>query len=72
MAVIVHCMGDFVFERAMCIKVLFWPPLRLKNLKKILIVIRTIAQVYKSDNNLTFTIAMVTKMTAKTRLKIEK
>ena len=55
----------------MCIRRLFWPPMRQKNEKRITPIfsywiIRTITQVYKSDICLTFTVAMVTKMAIKT------
>ena len=52
-----------------CIKRLFWPPYEAKEIRfspnSSYKFIRTMAQVYKSDNSLTFTVAMVTKMAAK-------
>ena len=54
----------------MCIKRLFWPPMRPKNDNCFSPVasnkfIRTVAQVSKSGIDSIFTVAMVTKMAAK-------
>ena len=66
--------GNFCRQRATCIKRLFCPPpppMRSKNEIRFspnssYWFIRTMTQVYKSDISLTFTVAMVTKMAAKT------